>query len=72
MFITAPIRDLLNKLVEAKIARRDKQGVFVATSKKSLVLMDHADILRFYNSKIRGILGHFSYAQNFSHLARVI
>lgn len=60
----APIKQIIISLTKQGLIRRSKSGEFFPVSKPDLIPMDHADILRFYNSKIRGILNYYSFVHN--------
>lgn len=71
--VLAPISKLLKRLSEAKLVKLSGgTGLPNATAKRLLVPMDHADILTFYNQKIRGILNYYSFAGNRGQLHRVL
>lgn len=59
----APFQKILRKLKEQKLIRM-KNGVFHGTSRGNLVNLDHADILRYYNTLIRGIYQFYGMANN--------
>lgn len=71
--VLAPINKLIKRFSEAKLVKLSEgTGIPKATAKTSLVPMDHADILSFYNQKIRGILNYYSFAGNRGQLHRVL
>jgi hypothetical protein len=68
----APIERLLDKLTERGFIKFNANGsVRLATAKKSLVNLDHSDILSYYNSVINGILNYYSFADNRSSLGSI-
>lgn len=69
--VLAPIGQLMLKLKTHGFAKANQENV-VPTGKNSLSTMDHADILAFYNQKIRGLLNYYSFAGNRSQLNRVV
>lgn len=71
--VLAPINKLIKRFSEAKLVKLSEgTGIPKATAKRALVPMDHADILAFYNQKIRGILNYYSFAGNRGQLHRVL
>nr|YP_010338873.1 hypothetical protein MW410_mgp16 [Bangia atropurpurea]UNJ18840.1 hypothetical protein [Bangia atropurpurea] len=63
----APIKNLFDKATEEGFFQ--KAGVkYEPTFVGHLINMDHADILGFYNSKIRGVLNYYSFADNHKSL----
>ena len=72
LYITAPLVKIISKLKVNKFTKTNHLGSIIATGRKDLVNHTHYDILRFYNSRIRGILYFYSFASNYSHLRRVV
>jgi hypothetical protein len=73
MSITAPIKDKIRKsLVKTKIVKMSVDGKAVATGRNRMVNLDHADIIRYYNAIIRGILNYYSFADNRSSLGKIV
>ena len=71
--VLAPINKLIKRFSEAKLVKLSEgTGLPYATAKRALVPMDHADILVFYNQKIRGILNYYSFAGNRAQLHKVL
>jgi retron-type reverse transcriptase len=68
LVLHAPIRKLLSTLREQGFLKGD----FRPTAKRGIVPMDHADILRFYNQKILGILNYYSFVDNRSSLWSIV
>ena len=67
--VFAPIARICKRLKEAKLYR----GLgSTGTALKRLTILDHADILAYYNSKLRGILNYYSFAGNRSRLTRIV
>jgi hypothetical protein len=71
MAVDAPIEEIIEKLKIYKFARRNAQGKLIARGKVDLLQLTHFDILRYFNSKICGILNAYSFAGNFSRLGGV-
>jgi group II intron reverse transcriptase/maturase len=46
--------------------------IFRGTFQGNLIQLDHADILRYFNSVIRGIYNYYNFTNNMSQLAHVI
>jgi len=61
--LKAPIEELFDKATVNGFFKK-KHGKFIPTNVGWLINLDHADILRFYNSVIRGNLNYFSFANN--------
>ncbi len=72
LLIKAPIEKLLDKLVKAGFIRRNAQGIILPKMYGPIMNLDHADILSFYNSKMRGILNFYSFAANRNKLGRIM
>jgi len=47
-------------------------GRFVPTFCGRLINLDHADIIRFYNQKIHGILNYYSFVDNIKSLGQFV
>lgn len=62
--LEAPILKILKKGAENGFFKRTPAGEFVPTSCGRVVNLDHADVIRFYNQKIRGVLNYYSFADN--------
>lgn len=62
--VNMPTKIMLQKLIKNKIARRNHDGKILARPVTSLVNLDHATIVQFFNSKIHGILNYYSFAGN--------
>jgi len=70
--VDAPIERLIDKLIQNKFARRNHQGKVLAKGRTDMVHLTHFDIIRFFNSKITGILNAYRFAGNFTQMAKVI
>jgi group II intron reverse transcriptase/maturase len=62
--LEAPIEKIFEKGLENSFFKRTKTGKFVPTFCGRLINLDHADIIRFYNQIIRGILDYYSFSDN--------
>jgi hypothetical protein len=62
--LEVPILTLFEKGQENNFFKRTRSGQFSPTACGRVINMDHADILSFYNQKIRGILNYYSFADN--------
>lgn len=71
MAVDAPIASIMDKLVDKEFARRNHEGRLLAKGLTSMIHLSHFDILRFFNSKITGLLSAFSYAGNFAAMNKV-
>ena len=67
----APIRELFEKSTLGGFFKR-KRGKFVPTKVGWLINFDHADIIRYFNSVIRGNLNYYSFANNRPSLGSLI
>lgn len=72
MGVDAPISQILEKLVVNGFARRNHKGTLLAKGKTNMIHLTHYDIIRFFNSKINGLVNAFSFAGNFSQMAKVV
>jgi group II intron reverse transcriptase/maturase len=70
--VDAPIEKLIEKLILNKFARRNHKGTVLAKGRTDMVHLTHFEIIRFFNSKITGILNAYRFAGNFSLMAKVI
>jgi group II intron reverse transcriptase/maturase len=70
--LMAPIQSLLERGVLNGFFKRRQDGVIMPTSVGRLVNLDHPDILKFYNQKIRGILDYYSFVDNAKSLGIII
>nr|NP_066494.1 orf762 [Rhodomonas salina]AAG17765.1 orf762 [Rhodomonas salina] len=68
----APMKVLLEKLLQNKFVKRDKEGIFKPTALGKLVNFDHADIIGYYNSVARGIMNYYSFVDNYSRLGSIV
>ena len=68
----APITKILEKLLENGFCRKSKNGIYSPTAVKRIVNLDHADILSYYNSVIRGILNYYSFVDNYTRLGALV
>lgn len=59
----APIKDIFEKATLNGFFKK-KMGKFVPTKVGRLINLDHADIINYYNSVIRGTLNYFSFVNN--------
>jgi group II intron reverse transcriptase/maturase len=64
IIITAPIKELLNKLVEKGYARRGDKDMLMPISLPRLIPMEHDSILAHYNALIRGVTQYYSPVMN--------
>lgn len=49
--LNVPMKKLLDRLIENRIARRNKAGLVLATPNNSVILLSHDRIIQFYNQK---------------------
>jgi Type II intron maturase len=62
--INMPTKLLIDKLITNGLARRNHLNHILAKPYTSLVNLDHATIIQFYNSKVHGLLNYYSFAGN--------
>ena len=72
LILHAPIKELLVKLIKFGFTRRTRLGEFIPTGKSNCVPMTYAQILNYYNSKIRGILNYYSCCHNRMRLWSIV
>jgi len=70
--VCAPITKLFYKLKEKGFVKRNEMGKHVPTARSNLTPWAHADILEFYNQKVRGTLNYYSFASNRSSLNQIV
>lgn len=61
--LKAPIKLIFEKATLNGFFKK-RQGVFVSTSLGRCINLNHQDILRYYNSVIRGVLNYYSFVNN--------
>lgn len=71
MQVDAPILSILDKLRANGFARRNAKGTLLAMGKRNMIHLTHFDIVRFFNSKITGLLSAYSFAGNYSSMNKV-
>jgi group II intron reverse transcriptase/maturase len=67
----APIKNLFEKATENGFFKK-RLGKFVPTKVGRLINLDHADIVNYYNSMIRGNLNYYSFANNRKSLGSLV
>jgi len=67
----APIKRLFDKAATAGFFHKEKESM-IPRSYGAITQLDHADILKFYNSKIEGILNYYSFVDNKKSLGSII
>ena len=72
MAVDAPIDKLIEKLIKFGFARRNHEATVLAKDSTDLVHLTHFDIIRFFNSKITGLLTAYRFAGNLALMSRVI
>lgn len=68
LMVFADLDKICTKFVKGKMAVRQGKSIR-ATSVKGIVNLSHADIIQFFNAKLRGLLNYYSFAGNYSRLA---
>ena len=69
--LSAPIERLLERATTNGFLRKI-DGIYKPTSVGRLINLDHADILRYYNQVIRGIVNYYSFADNLSKIKLLV
>ena len=72
MAVDAPIKTIVDSLITYKFARRNHLNKVLAKGRTDVIHLSHYDIIRFFNSKINGLINAYRFAGNFSILARVM
>ena len=70
--VDAPIVNMVQKLIDNGFARRNKEARVLAKGLTHLIHLDHFEILKFYNAKIKGIINFYSFAGNRASLHKVL
>lgn len=72
--VNIDLNKVYKKLVAVGVAKWDDHNKMVprGTAKNGLINLAHADIVAFYNSKIRGLLSFYSFAGNRKRLSLVL
>jgi len=68
----APIKELMEKLIKKGFVRRNQQGKIYPVSVAAYTVLTHAQIIRLFNAKIRGILNYYSCVHNRSRLGTIV
>jgi hypothetical protein len=68
----APMEKIIDSLVSRGFFQYTKLGKLMGTARKSLVNLDHADILMFYNAVINGLINYYSFSDNRSSLGSIV
>ena len=66
--VNVDINIVIDRLVENKLVKRGINQKVNGVAYNAMVNMEHADIISFFNSKLRGILNYYSFAGNRSRL----
>jgi group II intron reverse transcriptase/maturase len=70
--LEAPLITLFKKGLDNGFFKRTSEDRFVPTFCGRLINLDHADIIRFYNQKIREILNYYSFVDNKESLGQFV
>lgn len=70
--VKAPIKDIIEKLKDIGLVKMNRLGEVFPKGRTNLFTSSHYDIIRWYNSKINGILNYYSFASNYSKLGTII
>jgi len=68
--VVIPTNKLIDKLIIAGFARRNHLNMVISKGRRDLVNQTHYDIIKFYSSRIRGILNYYSFAGNYGHVKK--
>merc|ERR1711879_591118 len=72
IILQAPILELLIKLKKKGFIKRNHMGEFFPIGKNNCVNLTHAQILNYFNSRIRGILNYYSCVHNKNELWSIV
>jgi hypothetical protein len=72
IILHAPILKLLVKLKDKGFVKRNHKGDFFPIGKTNCVNLTHAQILNYFNSRIRGILNYYSCVHNRNELWSIV
>lgn len=64
LLIKAPIETIVAKLKSSGFLKQNKLGKYLPIAYTSMVNLSHYEILKFFNSKIHGLLNFYSFASN--------
>lgn len=70
--VKAPIKDLEDSLIKNGLLKRNKLGMLFPKGRTNLFTASPYDIIRWYNSKVNGILSFYSFASNYPKLSTII
>ena len=63
----------MNRFIRKRTSPKDgKTLIYRGTFKGNLINLDHADIIQYYNSVIRGVYNYYSFTNNTQALAHII
>jgi group II intron reverse transcriptase/maturase len=69
--LTAPIKSIFETATSNGFFKK-RDGVFIPTFVGRCINLDHQDILRYYNSIIRGVLDYYSFVNNRKSLGSLV
>jgi group II intron reverse transcriptase/maturase len=72
MAVDAPIATLIDKMIQNDFARRNHKAKVLAKGRTDIIHLTHFDIIRFFNSKITGLLTAYRFAGNFSLISQLV
>jgi RNA-directed DNA polymerase len=72
IILYAPILELLIKLKDKRFVKRSNKGEFFPTGKSNCIPLTHQQILKYFNSRIRGILNYYSCVHNRNELWSIV
>jgi len=62
--IHAPMVKIIDRLVDRGLLKYTSKSKLMGTARKSLVNLDHADIIMYFNAIINGLINYYSFADN--------
>lgn len=69
----APIREIVSHLAKKGFMKWNKDGIYCkGTALRRMINLDHATILKYYQSVIYGIINYYSFVDNRPMLAKVV
>lgn len=72
VILYAPILELIIKLKDKGFVKRSRLSEFFPIGKNNCVPLTHLQILNYFNSRIRGILNHYSCVHNRNELWSIV
>lgn len=64
ILVKAPIKKIVAELKSSEYIKQNKLGKIIPKGYTPIVNLSHYEILKFYNSKIEGLLNFYSFSSN--------